>query len=109
MGSGNRRFCGRNSVVECLLPKQKVNAIPGNPLFWRPCPSALSPTADFLRLTAQVAKLEVDLSNGNGGLTFPVKSQRVKFAGSLSLPWLFGILGGGSGAGWGLGRLLGAW
>ena len=65
--------------------------------------------ATLERLTAQVAKLEVYLENGNGGLTFSVKNKRVKFAGSLSLPWVVGILGGGSGAGWGLGRFLGAW
>ena len=66
--------------------------------------------ADTLReITSQVAKLEVYLENGNGGLTFSVKNKRVKFAGSVSLPWLVGILGGGTGAGWGLGRLFGAW
>ena len=36
-GLGKPDFCGRNSVVECLLPKQKVNSTPGNPLFSRPC------------------------------------------------------------------------
>ena len=61
------------------------------------------------QITAQVAKLEVYLSNGNGGLTFSVKNKRVKFAGSVSLPWLFGILGGSGGAGWGIGRMFGAW
>ena len=61
------------------------------------------------QITAQVAKLEVYLSNGNGGMTVSVKGKRVKFAGSVSLPWLMGILGGGGGAGWGLGRFLGAW
>ena len=66
--------------------------------------------ADTLKkLTAQVAKLEVYLANGNGGLTLTVRRKRLRFAGSLSLPWLMGILGGGGGAGWGLGRFLGAW
>lgn len=61
------------------------------------------------RLTTQVAKLEVYLENANGGFTVSVKGKRVKFAGSVSLPWLMGILGGGGGASWGLGRILGAW
>ena len=61
------------------------------------------------KLTVQVAKLEVYLENANGGITVSVRGKRVKFAGSVSLPWLMGILGGSSGAGWGLGRLLGAW
>ena len=66
--------------------------------------------ADTLeKLTAQVAKLEVYLENANGGITVSVRGKRVKFAGSVSLPWLMGILGGSSGAGWNLGRLLGAW
>ena len=38
------------------------------------------------QITAQVAKLEVYLSNGNGGMTVSVKGKRVKFAGSVSLP-----------------------
>ena len=61
------------------------------------------------RLTAQVARLEVYLANGNGGLTVSVRHKRLRFAGSLSLPWLMGLLGGGSGGGWALGHLLGAW
>ena len=66
--------------------------------------------ADTLeKLADQVSKLEVYLANGNGGLTLSVKNKRVKFAGSLSLPWLMGIIGGGSGAGWALGAVLGAW
>ena len=61
------------------------------------------------KLTVQVAKLEVYLSNGNGGFTLSVKGKRVRFAGSLSIPWFLGIIGGSSGAGWGLGRVFGAW
>ena len=61
------------------------------------------------QITAQVAKLEVYLSNGNGGMTISVKGKRIKFAGSLSLPWLMGILGGGGGADWGIGHFLGVW
>ena len=61
------------------------------------------------QVTAQVAKLEVYLANADGGMTISVKGKRVKFAGSINLPWLMGILGGGGGAGWGLGRLFGAW
>ena len=60
-------------------------------------------------LTKSVARLEVYLANGNGGLTVSVRQKRIRFAGSLSLPWLMGLLGGGSGGGWILGRLLGAW
>ena len=60
-------------------------------------------------LTVQVAKLEVYLENANGGITVSVKGKRVKFAGSVSLTWFVGLLDGGSGAGWGLGRLSGAW
>ena len=60
-------------------------------------------------ITEQVAKPEVYLANANGGFTISVKGKRVKFAGSLSLPWLMGILGGGGGAGWGIGRIFGAW
>ena len=61
-------------------------------------------------LTAQIAKLEVYLSNGNGGLTFSVKNKRVKFAGSVPLPWSLTLAGGGgSGVGWLLGRAFGAW
>ena len=66
--------------------------------------------ADTLReLTAQVARLEVYLANGNGGLSLTVQQKRVRFAGSISLPWLMGILGGGSGGGWAVGRVLGVW
>ena len=61
------------------------------------------------KLALQIAKLEVYLEQKNGGFTVSVKDKHVKFAGSLSLPWLIGLLGGGSGAGWGLGRLFGAW
>ena len=60
-------------------------------------------------LAAQVSKLEVYLSNGNGGFSLTVRHKRVRFAGSISLPWLMGFLGGGSGGGWALGRLFGAW
>ena len=60
-------------------------------------------------LAGEVGKLEVFLSNGDGGLTVPVKRRTIKFAGSISLPWLMGILGGGGGAGWTIGRLTGAW
>ena len=52
-------------------------------------------------LTAEVAKLGVYLSSGNGGFTISVKNKRVKFAGSVSFPWLLGIVSGGGGAGWG--------
>ena len=66
--------------------------------------------ADSLKeITDQVAKLEVYLANANGGMTISVKGKRVKFAGSVSLPWLMGILGSGGGAGWGIGRIFGAW
>ena len=61
------------------------------------------------RLTAKVAQLEVFLANGDGGLTLSIKHRRVKFAGSLSLPWLMGVLGGGSGGSWAIGRLAGVW
>ena len=67
--------------------------------------------AALSKITARVAKLEVYLTKGNGGLTILVKGKRgkrVKFDGSLSLPWLVGILGGGSGAGRGIGRVFGA-
>ena len=65
--------------------------------------------ADTLEnLTVQVSKLEVYLANGNGGLTLSVRDKRVKFAGSLALPWSLTLAGGG-GVGWLLGRVFGAW
>ena len=60
-------------------------------------------------LKTRFARMEVYLANGNGGFTLSVKNRRVRFAGSLSLPWLMGIMGGGSGGGWVIGRLFGAW
>ena len=67
--------------------------------------------ADTLeKLAAQVSKLEVYLANGNGGMTVSVKNKRLKFAGSLSLPWSLTLVGGGGGGvGWLLGRVFGAW
>ena len=67
--------------------------------------------ADTLeRLAAQVSKLEVYLANGNGGLTLSVRNKRVKFAGSMALPWSLTLVGGGGGGvGWLLGRVFGAW
>ena len=62
------------------------------------------------KLTAQVSKLEVYLANGNGGLTLSVRDKRLKFAWSLPLPWSLTLIGGGgSGVGWLLGRVFGAW
>ena len=67
--------------------------------------------ADTLeKLAAQVSKLEVYLANSNGGLTLSVRDKRVKFAGSMALPWSLTLVGGGSGGvGWLLGRVFGAW
>ena len=66
--------------------------------------------ATLERLGAQVSKLEVYLANGNGGLTLSVRDKRVKFAGSMALPWSLTLVGGGSGGvGWLLGRVFGAW
>ena len=61
------------------------------------------------RLALQIAKLEVYLEQKNGGFTVSVKDKHVKFAGSLSLPWLVGIISAFGGGGFGLGKLFGAW
>ncbi len=60
-------------------------------------------------LIAQVAKLEVYLAN-NGGFTLSVRDKRVKFAGSVPLPWSLTLAGGsGGGVGWLVGRMFGVW
>ena len=61
------------------------------------------------KLALQIAKLEVYLEQKNGGFTVSVKDKHVKFAGSLSLPWLMGIITACGGGGFGLGKLFGAW
>ena len=57
----------------------------------------------------EVAGLQTFLST-NGGVTVSIRQGKVKFAGSVSIKLLTGILGtGGSGLGWLVGRVFGAW
>lgn len=66
--------------------------------------------ADSLKaLEKQVGELLLYLSS-NGGVTLSVRDKRVKFAGSVSLPWAMALFGSSSGGvGWLLGRVFGAW
>ena len=66
--------------------------------------------ADALeQLAEQMAKMNVYLENRNGGFTISVKDKHVKFAGSLSLPWLMGIITACGSGGFGLGKFFRAW
>ena len=56
----------------------------------------------------QIAGLETYLS-ANGGFTLTIKERRIKFAGSVPIPWSILALGSISSGGAGLGKLLGLW